>query len=236
MPEKGVLYFPEITPQKKGIVKRSWCDYGPSPIPKTGERGKPGLRFWGFWAQQGYVPLMGRSPPVTDLVTMLCQKAGRATWATPEAWPWVRKQQETPGTLQALASPGLCQLTTLPHLILTIPLEVQSCPRLVHFCGVRQISPERVGHLPEVTQWQNWKQPAGICLPQPSPSPDPQSWKGSWKPQPRAQADEETRLSFLEVTTCPSSLCPPPRTRQEDCWKEQVFSPKACPLPCTCSL
>lgn len=62
MPEKGVLYFLEITPQKRGIVKRSWRDYGPSPIPKTGERGKPGLRFWGFWVQQGSVPIMGRAP------------------------------------------------------------------------------------------------------------------------------------------------------------------------------
>lgn len=100
MPEKGVLSFLEITPQKRGIVKRSWRDYGPSPIPKTGERGKPGLRFWGFWVQQGYVPLMGRAPPLADLATMLSQKGGRDTWATPEAWPWVRKQQET------LASPG----------------------------------------------------------------------------------------------------------------------------------
>lgn len=70
--------------------------------------------------------------------------------------------------------PGPCQLTTLPRLILTIPWEVQSCPQLVHFYGVRQISPERVRHLPEVTQWQNWDQPTGICLRQPSPSPDPQ--------------------------------------------------------------
>lgn len=100
MPEKGVLYFLEITPQKRGIIKRSWSDYGPSPIPKMGERGKPGLRFWGFWAQQGYVPLMERAPPLADLATMLSQNGGRATWATPEAWPWVRKQQET------LASPG----------------------------------------------------------------------------------------------------------------------------------
>lgn len=52
--------------------------------------------------------------------------------------------------------PRPCQLTLLPHLVLTIPLEVQSCPRLVHFYRVRQISPERVRHLPEVTQWQNW--------------------------------------------------------------------------------
>lgn len=30
MPEKGVLYFLEITPQKRGIVKRSWRDYAPA--------------------------------------------------------------------------------------------------------------------------------------------------------------------------------------------------------------
>lgn len=61
--------------------------------------------------------------------------------------------------------------------------------------------------MPEATQRQSWDQTAGICLPQ--SSPDPRSWKGPSEPQPRARADEEARLSFLEVTTCPPSHCPP---------------------------